>query len=328
MLNLKEIIDNELLESNFINLLPIKCECGSDIEFTESLTEIKCTNKICPYNISKRLYDMLNNLGLTYWSEQDCIDLVIEHNFTTPFQILLIKQLYDNNIQVNLENLDRRVNDIENIKNREIELWKIVEIANIRYISTLANKLFSSYDDFESAYEDIDRGQISFISDKLGIMTNESTAIAIKVYNDLLNYREELMFAETQFNIRKHKSNPIRIAIAGNVPGYLNKTSFIKMLNNLYYEFTTFVLDSTISKNTNILIADMNKSTKYRTAVRINEEYISQGIHDGEFSLDEVDKFRKVTDLTKIGEKIAICNEKELLNRLDKHFNTSKSKGR
>ena len=146
-----------------------------------------------------------------------------------------------------------------------------------------------------------------------------------EVYNEILKYKEELMFAETQLNIVKHKSDPIRIAISGGLHEYINRTDFLTMLNNRYYEYTTFVLDSIVTDKTKMLVASYDKtSTKYRTAKKINEKHISQCIHDEVFDLDDIGKFNKSDDLLAIGEKIAIVNEEELLKRLNKTFHCSK----
>lgn len=328
MITYNDIEEYNLLDNDTIKMIPKKCMCGSDINVTESLREIVCSNKYCHYTIGKRIYKMLTDLGIISWDMEECISIAKDYNFSTPFQILLVKQLLNSNINLNLVNISKKIEDIEKIKSSKINLWEIIKIANIRYVSSIAEKIFSSYDNLESAYTDIESGQVAYLSDKLGINNNDSTVLAIKVYKQLLEFKEELLFAETQFNVIKYSTNPIRISISGNIPGYMNKSEFIKMLNTRYYEYTTFVLDSTISKNTNILVTDFDKSTKYRTAVRINEEYISKSIANGTMELSEVDDFKNVDDLTKKGEVIAICNESELLKRLDKHFHTNISRGK
>ena len=43
----------------------------------------------------------------------------------------------------------------------------------------MAKKLFNSYDNMQDAYDDIEKGQVSHISDKLGIESNEASILAI-----------------------------------------------------------------------------------------------------------------------------------------------------
>lgn len=325
MITIKEAKDNNLLDSFILKSIPEKCRCGSDNIFTESLTELQCSNPKCVYRVAKRLYKMTQDLGLTTWDEASCTDICERFNFTTPFQILLVKQLLDNNIDTGILDFGKKVREIEELKTQKIELWKIVQISNIRYLSTVAEKIFGSYDNMQDAYSDIEKGQVSHISDKLGIETNEASIMAIMIYNQIVKYKEELMFAETQFNVIKHKGDPIRIAISGGTPGYINRSALLTMLNNKYYEYTHFVLDSVVTEDTKILLSSYDKtSTKYRTAKRINEKYISQSIHNEEFDLDDIGTFKKHDDLLAIGEKIAIVNMDELLKRLNRTFHCSK----
>lgn len=325
MITIKEAKNNNLIDQFVLSTIPEKCRCGSDNIFTESLTELQCSNPKCIYKIAKRLHKMTQDMGLISWDEASCTAICEKFNFTTPFQILLVKQLLDNNIDTGIIDFGKKVKEIEEFKNNKIELWKIVQFANIRYVSTVAKKIFSSYDNMSDAYADIEKGQVSHISDKLGIESNEASIMAIMIYNQIIKFKEELMFAETQLNVIKHKADPIRIAISGGTPGYLNRTDFINMLNNRYYEFNRFVLDSTITDKTKILITSYDKSsTKYRTAKRINERHISQCIQDELFDLDDIGKFEKSDDLLAIGEKIAIVNIEELLKRLNRAFHCNK----
>lgn len=321
MITIKEAIDNRLLSPDILNSIPTHCKCGAELQFTESLTELQCTNTQCIYGTSRRLNKLLHQLNITTWTESDCDNICKQFNFTTPFQVFLSKQITDNNIKVDIIDFDKKVKEIEAIKAKEIELWKIVKYANIRYISTLAEKMFSSYDSMYEAYTDIEKGQVSFISEKLGIYNNEPSVLAILIYDELNSHKEELLFAETQFKIIKHTANPIRIAIADSVSGYLNRSDFLNELNNRYYGKVSFVLDSSITEDTKILVVETdNTSTKYRTAKRINERFISQSIANSEYTLSEVGKFRSYKDLLAIGEKVAICKGSELIARLDKVY--------
>lgn len=325
MITIKEALDNELLNKELLKSIPKQCKCGSELLFTESLTELQCSNPKCVYTIAKRMYDMTKEMGLEAWDEASCTTLCERFNFTTPFQILLVKQLLDNKIDTGIIDFGKKVREIEEIKKQKIELWKVVKYSNIRYVSLVAKKLFSSYDSMEEAYNDIEKGQVSYISEKLGIDTNETSVMAIMIYNQLNEYKEELMFAETQFDIVKHKATPLRIAISGGTSGHLNRTALLEMLNNRYYEYTSFVLDSTVTEDTNILLCSYDKSsTKYRTAKRINEKYISKCIQNEEYDVEDIGKFKKYDDFLAIGERIAIVDEKELLRRLNNTFHCNK----
>ena len=317
MITLSEIVDNNLLSEELTKMLPTKCRCGSQILLTESLTEIVCSNPTCVYNIASRLAKMTSQLGLKSWDEKDCNEICSQFKFSSPFQIFLIKQLHDNNINVNIIDFSQKIKDIEEIKNKEIELWKIVKLANIRYISTVAEKLFGNYDSMDKALEDLEKGQVTFISEKLGIKNDEPSVISILIYDKIIEHKEELLFAETQFNIKKYTNNPLKIAITGNVKDFINKSEFIKSINNRYNKIRV-VLDANISDDTKVLIVDGEINTaKYRYAKRINERYVKDCLDKDLFKYGDITKYKSNKDLLAIGEQIAILDSKSFIKRLD-----------
>lgn len=321
MIQIKEVETNKLLSSNIIKSIPKTCKCGCDLEFSESLQELVCKNKKCTSVIAKRMLEMVKLMNLKTWDELTCTTLCEQFKFSTPFQALIVKQITDNNISVDINNFEDKVKDIEQFKKRKIHLWKVVEYANIRYVSHIAKELFGNYDSFEKAYRDIELGQVAFISEKLGINSNEPSVISIKIYDELQEYKEELMFAETQLNIIKYESDPIKMSIAGSINGFLNKLSFLEYLDIRYNNRISFVLDGNISEDTKILLVDFDTdSKKVRTAKRINEEYISDCVSNDEIDMDNIGKFSSYKDLYAIGEKIMIVKSEELINRLDRVY--------
>ena len=321
MIQLKEVEENKLLDNSIIKSIPKTCKCGGKLEFTESLHELVCSNDKCIYVIAKRMYKMTQDMGLKTWDELTCTTLCEQFKFSTPFQALITKQITDNNIEVDINNFTDKVKEIEQFKNKKIHLWKIVEYANIRYVSHIAKELFSNYDSFEKAYKDIDAGQVAFVSEKLGISSNEPSVIAIKIYDEIQKYREELLFAELQLNIIKYKLDPIKLAVSGSIQGFLNKLDFLEYLDIRYNDRISFVLDGNVTEDTQILLADFDTdSKKVRLAKRINDEYISDCVSNGEIDLNNLGKFYSYKDLYAIGEKIIVIKSDELIERLDRVY--------
>lgn len=321
MIQIKEVEEHKLLENSILKSIPKTCKCGSKLEFTESLQELICSNAKCEYVVAKRMCKMVQEMGLTTWDELTCTSLCKQFKFSTPFQALIVKQITDNNIEVDINNFEAKVKEIEQFKKKKIYLWKIVEYANIRYVSHIAKELFGNYDSFEKAYTDFDKGQVAFISEKLGINSNEPSIVSIKIYDELQKYKEELMFAELQLNVIKYEVDPIKIAISGSINNFLNKLSFLEYLDIRYNGRISFVLDSTVDEYTQILVADFDTdSKKVKVANRINEEYISDCVSNNEIELNNLGKFYSYKDLYAIGEKIMIVKSNELLDRLDRVY--------
>ena len=42
MISYEDVVENELIDSEVLYHIPSKCDCGGDIEFTESLKQIAC----------------------------------------------------------------------------------------------------------------------------------------------------------------------------------------------------------------------------------------------------------------------------------------------
>lgn len=321
MIQIKEIETYKLLDNSIIKSIPKTCKCGGKLEFTESLQELVCENNKCIYVIANRMFKMVQSMGLKTWDELTCNALCEQFKFSTPFQALITKQITDNNIEVDINNFKDKVKEIELFKKRKIHLWKIVEYANIRYVSHIAKELFGNYDSFEKAYRDIDAGQVAFISEKLGINSNEPSVISIKIYEDIQKHKEELMFAETQLNVIKYEDDPIKIAVTGSIQGFLNKLAFLEYLDIRYNGRVSFVLDSNITVDTKILVADFDpESKKIKIARRINDEYIGDCVSNNEIELNNIGKFYSYKDLYAIGEKIMIVKSEELIERLDRVY--------
>ena len=318
MLTLKEVKDNELIEQSITNTIPQKCSCGADIKISESLNEVQCTNPKCKFKIISRILNFLKLLFITDWTQSEIEQLVDKYDIVTPFQFMMLNQLGVEELVETVPNIKQKLDNIEQIKSNKYHLWQIVKYASIPYISTIAYELFGNYDSIDKAYEDIEAEQVSFIAEKLGINNNEPSILALFVYNKLIEIKEELQFGETQFNIIKYELNPIKIVIATSINEFVNKYEFMEYLNARYKNEYSFVLESKVTANTSILINENSfDSIKYRSAKRINEEYIKESIENNIFKNSDIGKENTANKLLKIGEKIAIVTGKELIERLD-----------
>lgn len=318
MLTVKEVKDNELLPENLISTLNEKCECGGEILISESLSEVQCSNPNCIFKVTSRTKRFLEYLGLNNWIQLDIEQAVRKFNIVTPYQFMILNDL-TNELKSIVSGATKKIEDINKVKDKKFHLWQIVKYADIPYISSIAYELFGSYDSVEKAYNDIEAEQVSFLVEKLGINSNEPSVIALLVYNKLLEVKDELLFGELQFNIIKYSVNPLKIVISTDIEGFVNKYEYMEYLNTRYKDQVSFVLESKISSNTVVLINERSfDSLKYRTAKRINEEYVKESVESNLFKYSDVGRQRSDGELLKVGEKIAIISGQELVERLDK----------
>ena len=84
------------------------------------------------------------------------------------------------------------------------------------------------------------------------------------------------------------------------------------------------MLATSVSNDVDILISEagIDGSGKIRNASRINARYIENAIQRGEFTQEQIGKFRNENDLHVIGEKILICSHDIAEERLDRYIKT------
>ena len=319
---LDEVRENELLSEDVLNCIPETCECGSPVEFTDSLRQIYCSNPRCFYKIAARLEAMAKTMKADGWGESTCVAVCKEFGLISPYQVFLLeKMVKEQGAQSSVAAFPKKIDSICDKTKRKVELWEVVRLAGIPSIETIAFKIFNGYDNLTEAFNDIGSGQVPFIAEKLGLKNADGSVMAVNVYNTLIQYKQELLFGETQFDIYKPTGQTLYMAITGGVNGFRNKSEFVTYIKNRYAGKVNPMLMNSVSAQVDILIADGDTaSNKYKTATRLNTKYIEKGLASGEFTADQIGTFKSEKDLHPIGEKVFITDSLEVFERLDKVF--------
>lgn len=311
-ISLEEVRENDLLPNYIVDMVPDKCECGADIVFSDSLKQVYCPNEDCYIKIANRMYKMIQKLDIKNIDSNSCKNICRKYKITSPYQLFLLDQVIDEK--------DKEYKIIKNIldnadKNRQ--LWEVVELSCIPDIENVAKKLFYGYNSLGDAFDDIEYDKASFIAEKLGIKSSETSVLAVKIYNKLIQYKDELLFGETQFEIAKLADKSIYIAIDGYIDGFKNKSEFIDYLSRIINYKINVLLTNTVSNQIDVLVADKDiSSNKVKAAIKINNDYVENAVQAGRISYDELGKFRGKSDFHPVGEVIAILSSKELIERL------------
>ena len=90
MITYQDVVDNELIDSEILEYIPEHCECGGEIEFTESLKQIACNNPKCFYKVASRLENMCKSLKVDGFGESSCIKICRDLGLISPFQVFII----------------------------------------------------------------------------------------------------------------------------------------------------------------------------------------------------------------------------------------------
>lgn len=293
-ISFSEIIDNGLIDSNVMGDVVKKCKCGGDIVFSDSLTQMRCSNDNCSETIASRAINMVKRLGINDIDSDDIRRIVVDNKIKSPYQLLIISQLCksDDELKVKQGTIDK----LSGLLGSSIKLPNMVFIGDFRYVSTVADYIFDGYESVEEAYCDIEAGQIAILSDIVGVCSSDALILPMLLYERLTKIKEELIFASKLFKIEADNES-IHIGVASSVGRYINKNILKDRLREEYKR--GFVINSKISERTDILICNGDlESVKYRNAVLINKKY----------GYDKI----KITDIENLHEAI----NKEVSRRL------------
>lgn len=259
---------NELIDEEVLLYIPETCpECGGEIEFTDTLKQIYCSNSRCPSKIAARLESMAKAMKADGWGESTCLAVVNNFGMKSPYQVFLLEG------QTQCEGVsafNKKVASICDSSKRRLKLWEVVRLGGIPDIETTAFKIFDGFDTIDEAYEKIEELQVPFIADRLGLKNADNSVMAVSIFNTLMEYKSELQFAETQFDIYSPKGEKLVFVITGGVNGFRNKSEFIQYINSRYSGKIDAVLLNSVSSSVDYLIADGDReSNKYKAASKI-----------------------------------------------------------
>lgn len=277
--DLTSIINNRLLSKDIIKSIPNNgiCECDNEYEFTESLSQMYCSNPYCYCKVGNRLYNMCKQLGENSLSAEDCKNICKEFNVKIPFQVFMLNKPEYSNCN-SVENFKYKIDRICRSEIRRVKLWEMVKIANCDNISLIAYKLFNGYRTIEEAYDDFERYQVPFVAEKLGIKKSDTGVFAYTIFEDLKRYKSELLYGQTKFEIYNPIGEIINIAVDGTISNFENKSEFIRYINSLYGDKINAILLRTVSSNVDVLIADGDlTNSKAVTAIKINNRAVECG---------------------------------------------------
>lgn len=288
-----EIEEHGMIDSEVLANIPNYCDgaygCGSELEFTDNLTQIYCPNRFCTHKIASRLEAMAKEMQADGWGLETCLKIVKMFGLKSPAQVFLIPSVSEDRLQLAASNVpafDKKLKSICDPARRRVQLWQVVKLMNIPGLAMNAMKIFDGYTSMEEAYKEIEARQVPLIMERLGISKNgDSSVMAISIYDTLIEYKDELLAAENRFTVYAPEGEPLKMAITGGVEGYTNKGEFVKYLNLIGQGKFSISLMNTVSAQVDILVADNDTSSKkYKTACKINEKagYEKVKIFDGE----------------------------------------------
>lgn len=253
----------------FLDSLPSVClddRCLSPTEMTEVLTSLRCSNPRCPTKIARRVMSLLNMMGVKELGGARADSFVSKFEVDNPLIIFAYVPEDDGELGERIS-IDISTRIYEQIKSKKsFTLAEYVRIANIPFIQTSAFSIFGDYDDLTEAYQAIEEGGVEFIRDKLNIkkggkkskflsinstedidddldleledVIEDISIRAIKVFESLMTFKDDLFFGVDYVNIIKVNTGEMKMlkAVCSEEvgPPYKTKADFYATVNNLY----------------------------------------------------------------------------------------------
>lgn len=300
MLRVTELYESSL-PKEFVDTLPTTCDaCGAPTEITETLSLLRCSNPMCGEKAVQRLVALLQDLDVKNMGEAKCRNFLEHWGITNPYAIFMYEltdgPLFDGCSMDFSEGIFEQIDS-----KREMLLWEYVKIGNLPGIRDSARKLFADYDDLEEFYDDLEEGGIDFVQDLLGIKKgtkqdsdnffDDSEAVsvtAVKVYNTLMDHKEELFEALDFVTIKKLTTPVLNVCISTAVgKPYKSKKDFINQMNEQFGHKVHLNFLSSVSKEVHFLIWSKEgaETSKVRKAKAHNvkvEEMIASGVPEDE----------------------------------------------
>ena len=280
--NIKESYGYMGLPEEFADCLPEFCEtCGAPMEISETLTGLHCSNPRCKDKMVMRIKAICQDLGVLNFGESTIEKFVNYYEPDSPMDIFELE------LGMPLaEGVSQKVSDdvISQILGKNtMLLWEYVMYANIPFVRTSARKIFQGYRTLEDAYKDIESKGVKLIHDKLGFTGDEVSVQSIKIYNNLIEYKDDLFSAIDKVHIidvsDKKELNVVCSDQVGD--GFSKKSEFYAYVNKEFGDKIHVNFLPSVSKSIDYLVwagAD-GSPARYTSKVQKVEGYNEKGSH-------------------------------------------------
>ena len=270
------------LPKRFVDCLPDVCPtCGSVMSISETLTGLHCENPKCKDKIVMRIKAICSDLGILGFGESTIEKFIDYYEVTNPLDMFGLQVGMDLAEDVSPKISESVTKQIAS--KRSFLLWEYVRIANIPHVQTSAMVLFKGYKTLEEAYAEIEDGGPVFIQNKLGIIADENMSIrAMKIYESLMLYKDDLFDAISQVNIidleNKKELNVVCSDQVGD--GFTKKAEFYSYINNTFGDKVHVNFLPSVNKSIDYLVwagAD-GSPARYTSKVKTVEGWNSRGL--------------------------------------------------
>jgi hypothetical protein len=195
---------NENIPMGFYDILPKECDeqgCNSPMVMTELLTELQCSNPFCPSKVSYRIHQLLEDIGVTYITESQVHEFVIDHKITNVFEIFLYDFSQEPVFSTGVSDILSKALSSTLKQNKLFTNYEYVKVAHLPNMSLMVKPLFKDCSDLNVFYEKLESKGLAYLQLLLKEDSNTITVDMVKVYETLLTYKNELLEGLNYVNI-------------------------------------------------------------------------------------------------------------------------------
>lgn len=308
-----EAFNAGIISDKVYNMLPKKCHCGAKLELSESLRYISCSNKDCKMQLAHRIENMCKILNITVTLDT-ILDIIELADITSPYQVLMVDKLKGKGLS-NIPDISRITNEVSQVLSKRYYACDVIEACGIEDIALVAQRLAHGFNSMEEFFKEVETSQLNFICERLALNTSELSTLGIKIYNELLHIKDELIFAEYIFNIKKYEDR-LKICFSGSPIEYLNISEFIDNIEKKT-GYTVCHL-ATVSIETDILVKALSSDgVKEKIARLINDNFAAEQVNSGNFDIDNIGK-EDDNNLAPVGYAIYIDSPLNVIKKVQK----------
>lgn len=292
----KDYVEDHMNDDyEFVSLLPQVCpnvECRSPMEMSDALTTLHCSNPRCITRVVKRLTSMMSQIGVKGVGKE--VAKAFFYKFRTRNPLLIFGYVYgdsstDTNADgeigygVGMKTSEKIYEQLQD--RRKYTLWEYIRLANLPNIQSGALQIFGGYDSLDKAYDDIHKGGIGFIQEKIGVEkgTGEDCEVislrALKIYETLMTYESDLRNALPFFEIVPVNNEGVKTvsAVCSDEVGgrFHSKTEFYNYVNSNTGDGIHINFMPSVTKKVDYLIWNGAENSSFEEEVNSGSDYIS-----------------------------------------------------
>lgn len=279
--SIKENYQSMGLPQRFAEILPEYCEaCGAPLELSETLTGLHCSNPRCKDKLVMRVRALIQSLGILTFGEANIEKFLATWTIDGPMDIFGLHKGDSLSPEISQKVSDVIIEQIQ-AKNHML-LWEYVMLSNIPFVQTSARKIFQGYKTLEDAYADIEARGVPFIQEKLGnVDPNFLSVQAMKVYNSLMMYKDELLSSVQYVHIVDLTGvRELNVVCSDQVGGrFAKKAEFYAYVNNTFADKVHVNFLPAVNKSIDYLVwagAD-GSPARYTSKVKTVDGYNAKG---------------------------------------------------